>query len=309
VNRRLYNRKPRFTGRSVGISDYRIVKEPWLAGVSNAVRDILAFDDKEEDCWYAYATVRKAGETVFYWIPREWVKRLTVNKHGNFVLLPFEFCCRQVLKRSDCKLVRCQSHFIPARYHVDQHYFHIGCGPCHKDMSHVISKFPMFIGVKQLVEVLERAECSELIVALLISSDAIDFKFKKAKKDGDKDSFGCVKATYLCEILKHILVCRVCYVNLEKFVSVLDRFLSTPASYMPMNDFDDSVPCEFYHNDKVPCDKYVIDGEFDVMRSVAYDGITLDNSYVIDGDSDDDSIKLDDSYHEVVNTFIETYFV
>ena len=90
---------------------------------------------------------------------------------------------------------------------------------------------------------------------------------------------------------------------------MLDRFLSTPASYMPINDFDDSVPCEFYHNDKVPCDKYVIDGEFDVMRSVAYDGITLDNSYVIDGDSDDDSIKLDDSYHEVVNTFIETYFV
>jgi hypothetical protein len=123
VNRRLAARKPNIS-KSVEILDYRVVAEPWLSGISNAVRDILAIDDKTEECWYAYATIRKG----------EWVKRITVNKRGNFVLLPFEFCCRQVLKRTDCKLVRCQSHYIPPKFFVDQNYFTY-------DADHVMKKY------------------------------------------------------------------------------------------------------------------------------------------------------------------------
>jgi hypothetical protein len=296
LNRRLAIRKPNLGGKSVEILDYRVVAEPWLSGVSNAVRDILAIDDKIKDCWYAYATIREAGETVFYWIPREWVKRITVNKRGNFVLLPFEFCCRQVLKRTDCKLVRCQSHFIPPRYFVDQHYFHIGCGPCHKEISHVIAEFPMFVGIKQLATMLEKAKYPELIVALLISDDELSFRMQKVKKKEDDSSYGSIKPSYICKILKHILVCKICNVNLGKFISVLDRFIGTPAIPTPLNDVDDRVSCEFYHNDKIPCNKYVIDGEFDEMRCNAFDAIKIDDSCV------------DDNRHEVVNTFIETYF-
>jgi hypothetical protein len=65
---------------------------------------------------------------------------------------------------------------------------------------------------------------------------------------------------------------------------------------MPLNDVDDRVMCEFYHNDKIPCNKYVIDGEFDEMRSMTYDGIKIDDSC------------SDENRHKVVNTFIETYF-
>ena len=143
---------------------------------------------------------------------------------------------------------------------------------------------------------LEKAKYPELIVALLISDDELSFRMQKVKKKEDDSSYGNIKPSYICKILKHILVCKICNVNLGKFISVLDRFIGTPAIPTPLNDVDDRVSCEFYHNDKIPCNKYVIDGEFDEMRCNAFDAIKIDDSCV------------DDNRHEVVNTFIETYF-
>ena len=174
VNRRFAARKPDIA-KSVEILDYRVVSNPWLSGITNALRDVIAIDDKTEECWFAYATIREGETAVLYWIPREWAKRITVNRRGNFVLLPFEFCCRQVLKRSDCKLVRCQSHVIPLKFLVDQSYFHVGCGPCHKEISFVIAGFHLFVGIKQLTLMLGEkfTRNAELIIALLNSDDTL----------------------------------------------------------------------------------------------------------------------------------------
>jgi hypothetical protein len=151
----------------------------------------------------------------------------------------------------------------------------------------------MFVGIKQLALMLEDTKYPELIVALLISDDEINLKLKKVKKDDITDE--SVKPSHVCKILKHILMCKICNVNLGKFLSVLDQYIGTPTVPTPLNDFDDRVGCEFYYNDKIPCNKYVIDGEFDEMRSTAFDAIKIDDSCT------------DNNRHEVVNTFIETY--
>jgi hypothetical protein len=290
VNRRFAARKPTVGGRNVEILDYSTVSNPWLSGITNALRDIIAIDDKEE-CWFAYATIRKGNETVLYWIPREWVKRIIVNSRGHFVLLPFEFCCRQVLKRSDCKLVRCQSHAIPPKFLVDQTYFHVGCGPCHQEISFTIAGFNLFVGIKQLGLMLsEKFEVNtELIIALLNCDDKISLKFETANKTIGYD----VKASHLCEMLKHILVCKICNIQLEKFLSILDDYISGDT---PFNEyFNETVDCEFYYCDTIPCNKYVIDGEFDEMRSMAFNAIKIDD------------FSTNDVRHKIVDTFIETY--
>ena len=231
---------------------------------------------------------------MLYWIPREWVKRIIVNRRGKFVLLPFEFCCRQVLKRSDCKLVGCQSHVIPLKFLVDQSYFHVGCGPCHNEISFVIAGFHLFVGIKQLALMLdEKFEVNtELIIALLNCDDKISLKLEKVRKD-DTSEYD-VKPSHVCKMLKHILVCKICNVKLEKFLSVLDEYVSGPA---PFNDLDDKIDCEFYYNDTIPCNKYVIDGEFDEMRSNAFNAIKIDD------------LCTDHTRHKIVDTFIETYCV
>jgi hypothetical protein len=293
VNRRLAVRKPELD-KSVEIFNYHPVTNPWLGGVTNSIRDVIAIDDStEKECWYACATIRDRGDTAMYWIPREWIKRIIVNERKNFVLLPFEFCCRQILKRTDCKLARCQSHIIPSKFFVDQYYFHVGCGPCHKEISTVIADFQMFIGIKQLTLMLEDESVTkhaEHLLCLLVADDEISvFKLEKVQKDNTKE-FCDVIPSYIRCILKHILMCKKCNVNLKTFLGVLERCVT---GTKPFNDYDDVIACEFYYNDKIPCDKYVIDDEFDEMRNAAYKAI--------------DSSLNDDSLHEVVDKFIETY--
>ncbi|CAB4016323.1 Hypothetical predicted protein [Paramuricea clavata] len=62
------------------VSFHTVVCCPWLGGMMGSICDILAYDDSEE-CWSAYATIRQHGNTEMYWIPREWVQRIVVNKH------------------------------------------------------------------------------------------------------------------------------------------------------------------------------------------------------------------------------------
>ena len=70
VNKRLAAYKPRL-GKIIEVFDYYRVENPWLGGVTESVRDILAIDDKtSKECWYAYATIREGTERVgMYWIP------------------------------------------------------------------------------------------------------------------------------------------------------------------------------------------------------------------------------------------------
>jgi hypothetical protein len=290
VNRRFAARKPAIC-KNVEILNYSVVSNPWLSGITDALRDIIALDDKIEECWFAHATIRKGKTAVLYWIPREWVKRIIVNSRGNFMLLSFEFCCRQVLKRSECKLVRCQSHVIPQQFLLDQTYFHVGCGPCHQEISFVIAGFHLFVGIKQLALMLgEKFEVNtELIIALLNCDDNISLKLENVDKTSEEYD---VKPSHVCKMLKHILVCKICNVKLEKFLSILDDYISGPA---PFNEFDDKIDCEFYYSDAIPCNKYVIDGEFDEMRLNAFNAIETDD------------LGSEEYRHKIVDKFLETY--
>ena len=292
VNKRLRNRKPDIR-KNVKILSYYVVSNPWLSGITDSLRDIIARDDKLEECWFAHATICENNKAVLYWIPREWIKRIIVNSRGHFMLLSFEFCCRQILKRGDCKLVRCQSHVIPPQFVLNHTYFHVGFGPCHRELSFVISGFHLFVGIKQLtLMLLEKFEVNTaLIIALLNCDDNISLKFKNVHKNSEECD---IRSSYVYKMLKHILVCKICNDKLEKFLSILDDYISGPA---PFNDFDDKIDCEFYYNDKIPCNKYVIDGEFDEMRLNAYNAIEVDD------------LGLSEHRHKTVDKFIDTYCV
>jgi hypothetical protein len=194
-----------------------------------SIHDILAYDDTLEECWYAYATIRDRGNTKIYWIPREWLKQIVVNKNGNFVLMPFEFCCRQVLKRTDCKLVQCQSHTIPERLFVDQYFFHVGCGPCHTETLTVIANLPIFVGLKQLAMMLEdetvTKNAEHLLVALINEDVALNYiKLEKNETGGINKTMNIdLTSDYLRDILQHILMCKKCNGGLRKFLCLLEE--------------------------------------------------------------------------------------
>jgi hypothetical protein len=294
VNKRLAVYKPGL-GKSIEIRDYYRVTDPWLGSVTGSIRDIIARDDKTKDeCWYAYATVRVDDENMeMYWIPREWVKRIIVNECKNFVLLPYEFCCRQILKRSDCKIVRCQSHLIPSKFFVDRYYFHVGCGACNQEISTIIADFPMYVGIRQLVLALEDESVTmkpESVMHLLSGDDACEMKLENIRRSDEKPRI--VSSTYVRSILQHILMCVDCNKNLKKFLSVLKQCLNKTD---PLRDYDE-ISCELFLNNIIPCNKYVIDGEFDEMRESAYNAIL--SQYPIEQDP-----------HEIVNNFIMNYYV
>jgi hypothetical protein len=65
------------------------------------------------------------------------------------------------MKRSDCKIVCCKTHTIQERYHLDKHYFHVGCGPCFPRLDEVFASLSLFVGVRQLALTLEDNNFSE----------------------------------------------------------------------------------------------------------------------------------------------------
>jgi hypothetical protein len=172
----------------------------------------------------------------------------------------------------------------------------MGCEPCHKEMSTVIADFPMFIGIKQLALMLEDESVTKnaehLLCLLVTDDDTSAFKLEKVQKNNIK-GFCDVIPSYLRNILKHILMCRKCNVNLKKFLGVLERCVNSTNSYA---DYEDELQCEFYHNNKIPCNLYVIDGEFDEMRDAAYGAIVPGSSLI-----------EDPPFHEVVDKFVENY--
>ena len=286
VNKRLASYKPRL-GKSIEVFNYYRVENPWLGGITESLHDILAIDDTTgKECWYAYATICEGVENV----PREWAKRIVVNERRNFVLLPYEFCCRQVLKRSDCKIVRCQSHFIPAKFFVDQYYFHIGCGECNQELSMIISGFPQYAGIKQLVLALGDegvTDRADVMMHLLSGGEAQKIMFENVKVEKSH----IYSSGHVRSILQHILLCIQCNKHLKKFLGVLERCLCRDDS---LKGFDE-ISRGFILNNSIPCDEYVIDGEFDEMRETAYNAILL--HYIEEKDP-----------HIIVNNFISDYY-
>jgi hypothetical protein len=62
VNKRLAIYKPEM-GKIIETRDYYRVTNPWLGGVTDSIRNIIAWDDTENGCpWYAYATIRNEDD-------------------------------------------------------------------------------------------------------------------------------------------------------------------------------------------------------------------------------------------------------
>ncbi|CAB4013530.1 Hypothetical predicted protein [Paramuricea clavata] len=119
------------------------------------------------------------SEKIMYRIPIEWISRLAV-RDGMFVLLPQEFCCREVLLRSKTQLVRCQSLNLRPNYYDDEKIFHVGCGPCNLDNPEieVFAGTTLYIGLTNLMTYFETGlylNVAEMLVALEASDKTLHY--------------------------------------------------------------------------------------------------------------------------------------
>ena len=172
--RYLHSYKPKSIGcREIRICDYYVEKKHWLTGSFSDIRDIIAIDNTvlhevdeqvvdEKTKVTSIVTRRKvtnpttALATLYapdiqdltlvdslvdnksmYVIPVQWIPYIAVRDY-QFVLMPFAFCCREVLLHSATQMIRCQSLVLEQNYLVDKTYFHVGCGPCRENTSDIL---------------------------------------------------------------------------------------------------------------------------------------------------------------------------
>ncbi|CAB3979929.1 Hypothetical predicted protein [Paramuricea clavata] len=244
VCKHLHKYRPLFHNQKVikNISE----ETSWLGGSMHFIRDFLALDDTKPDCWYALTTKHcddESGTAKVYLIPPEWVKRIVII-NGEFTLMNYEFCCRQVLKHTDCKIVRCKSHSIKQCYHLDKYYFHVGWGPCFSRVDHVFVKLNVFVGLRQLSLMLEENKFSEP-AQMIYALGQYDFiPYQQLDKETDKIVDVMYSGRYLKNILSHILVCRKCNKGLLLFLRLLDECIVRVQPY-PDHKSDTEVDAEF----------------------------------------------------------------
>ncbi|CAB3990833.1 Hypothetical predicted protein [Paramuricea clavata] len=87
------------------------------------------------------------------------------------------------------------------------------------------------------------------------------------KNDG---SFQEYDSEYLQKMLKHILVCSRCCKYLKDFIMTIDKFLEAGD---PVPDYSDQCNVETFLDDIIPCDVFLIDGEFNVIREQYYSAL------------------------------------
>jgi hypothetical protein len=324
VNHNLRAKKPRMDKTRV-IQWYHSTTESWLGGVGEGLHTVIAYDDTSKDdegnpTVEAEITVG-FGRTPTYVVPREWLKRIYVIADDDddetatvdpniaaakaaksilatrFVLADQEFCCRPILKRTDCKLVRCQSTIIQKHMHMDPHYFHVGCGPCLQEIAYLLVDVPIFLGIKTLGDVLGTMSFkTDLLYIIYVLGDEVEVELDFAKQDGVLVSYA---NSIIQNILKHVLVCKKCHRHLKDFIIIVDVSLD---KCDPIPDYAEQVDVKTYV-DSLPCNVFLVDGEFDVMREQYYKD--LDNNIVIfphvTGDNDDDK------RHALVDYFIDSY--
>jgi hypothetical protein len=192
----LRNYKPKtFRRKEIRIRDYYVEKKHWLSGCFSDIRDIIAIDNTVEhettheitdettnEIKYvtsreiknpatAIATLYAADiqdltladslvdKKTMYIIPVEWIPYIAARDQ-HFVLLPFKFCCREVLLRTSTQMVRCQSLVLESQYLVDETYFHVGCGPCREStadvMVQIFAALPIHVGIRNLALMLQQ---------------------------------------------------------------------------------------------------------------------------------------------------------
>ncbi|CAB3980300.1 Hypothetical predicted protein [Paramuricea clavata] len=302
------------------INDYVKVKEFWLKGGFETVRNFIAVDDEMDACEtvesdnpgtpnvtrskyprMAVVGVDSEAGKQFYSIPVEWIPRLAVREDGMFVLKSFEFCCREILVRSTTQLVRCQSLTVADKYHVDKHYFHVGCGECGEENSQieVFAATHLYVGLKSIMRHFDTGlyvNMSEMLMALECNEEKLTFYHKEVCYEES-----CIivtytpvfkKGTYIRKYLAHIVVCKKCVRYLEDFLTLLDQSVENH----PFATYDD-VDCDGYNHLALPVLKYILDADFDSLASKAYYG-------VIDGQHLEGPCSYVDLF---MNTYVEKH--
>ncbi|CAB3995356.1 Hypothetical predicted protein [Paramuricea clavata] len=291
--------KPPLQNKEIRIQDYVLIKDFWLKGSFEDIRDFIAIDDKETECPPRMAAVSMSifnealteRKKVVYSVPCEWLRRIAV-RDGFFVLFPSEFCCREILYRSNMQMIRCQSLHIEREYMVDETYFHIGCGPCIKKGVSIIEVFAattLCVGLRKLQFYLETGlyvNVSEMVCALGRSIEQLYYytekRVKKKKVDEKNEEAEMEVVEYDLELLgglfirkylAHILVCIKCHRYITDFLSLLDQ--SVEHHPFPAHR---EVAADGYNNFGIPILHYVLDADFDALRGKAFYGV-INNEY------------------------------
>jgi hypothetical protein len=291
-----YNKKPRDLGkREIRIRNYRdsnvyklceelkrvVVEENllWLKGDSSALRDILIYDKAKP--WYALMGVATSphiadagdddddddkGHKTFYIIPAEWLPYIYVRRHKNdewsMYLAKNKFCCRQVLVRGSVTVARRDNISIDERYCKAENYFHVGVGECKAEIHDVLADVGIFINGGQLYDRTKLiaepyGKVREVIYALSVREKI--FKF------GDED---LISGKFLRAIMKHLLVCRLCNMYVDKLIEMICNVLVKYAPLSTIMESNDSA--DKIIDGAVPCYSYILDGDFVIMRRDAF---------------------------------------
>jgi hypothetical protein len=298
VNRYLHTQKPTF-GKEVKIWDYHTAANIWFSGDLGDLHDVFVLDDEVGSS--GTTAVLGVLETLpgfdeeelpvlneirrFYDIPREWCRRI-IGRRNNagklfLHLLPFEFCCRQILRREACGIVQCRSICIDPRYYLDKTFFHVGCGDCFEEFHDVYNDVSIYTGLKRLNEAMkkycEKTFCistrnvaSDMMFILAQYQTRLPYNFLVSDEkiviiDNYQHSGEDLK-----HLLLHILVCCNCAKYLEPFLDLLYRCIITHKP-PPLGERQGvPEPGLVYHNG-IPCIRYILDGNFDIINECAYD--------------------------------------
>ncbi|CAB4009173.1 Hypothetical predicted protein [Paramuricea clavata] len=264
----LHGCKPKsFKHREIRIRDYYVAREHWLSGSFSDIRDIIAIDNvttKQPRTSIAtlYApdiqSLTPAESLVnmktLYNIPVEWIPYIATCENL-FVLLPFTFCCREVLIRTSTKMVRCQSLQLEPQYLVDDMYFHVGCGPCCDGsdvMVEVFAALPIHVGIHNLMTVIAEYDFrnpAEMLYAVGRYEPVLPYFISK-------DEHEAMKGSEVRKYLAHILVCKECYKYLFDFLMLVDQSVS----HHPYPNHVD-VSKDRLNDAGIPIFEYVLDAE------------------------------------------------
>jgi hypothetical protein len=280
-------------GKELKVWDYHLRCKPdAFEGDLGDIRDVIIYEGCDQmavlglvegisEC--AYLQQQQTVVRRFYEIPREWCKRIIGRRNKRdetfLHLLPFEFCCRQILKAEGCAIVQCRSITIEHRYYLDKTFFHVGCGPCFDDTHDVYKDVELFVGLKRLCAAMKKygkPSCgtnvgADMIYVLGLCRYNLPYHYFVGDQHGVLHiDYKYYSGQELKQLLKHILVCCKCVKYLESF---LDKLFRCVISYhKPQTNERNSVfdPHLLYYNG-IECVRYILDGNFDIMLECAYD--------------------------------------
>ena len=289
VNHYLHAQKPIF-GKKVKIWEYHNSENVLFAGDLGDIHDVIVFDDEAGSCGTTAIlsvldkiTELDAEENVYhkytcssYDIPREWCKRI-IGQRDNagrvfLYLLPFEFCCRQILRKAECGIVQCRTICIEPEYYLDKTFFHVGCGGCFEDIHVVYNDVSIYTGLKRLDEHMKEYEsdvATNMLYVLGQYQQNLPYHFLVAHETGVFIEVCMYSGEHLKKFLIHILVCRICVKYLRPFLNLLYRCI---ISYNLPNEKRGVRETLERHNG-IPCIRYILDGNFDIINECAYNAV------------------------------------